>query len=589
MNDDTDKAAPENRRWGSDVVAETIRALGYRHVALVPGASFRGLHDSLVNHLGNHDPAMIVCLHEEHAVAIADGFSRVSQEPMAVILHSNVGLMHATMTIFNAWCDRRPMLIIGATGPVDAHRRRPWIDWIHTARDQGALVRNYTKWDDQPASAEAAVESLLRADQISRTAPTGPVYVCLDAEMQETELDRAVHVPEVARFRPPRPAAAPAEDLQRVLEVLRGARAPVLLIGRVSREMGDWERRISLAQALGATVLTTTHNAPGFPTEHALHALAPVGERPNDAEIAVLKAADAIVSLDWHDLAGFLSARCGSSQTQTPLSTPIVHCSLDGHVANGWSMDHQAMPAVDVRIAADPDRFVGQLLDAVTADAGWSAAVPMIPASEHWTLSAATGPDRAAVFNSEQLAFTVSAFAEGRDVTFARLSFGWPRSACRFRTPLDFLGKDGGGAVGTGPGHTIGAAIALRDSGRMTIGVVGDGDYLMGVNALWTASHERVPMMLIVCNNRSYFNDEVHQERMARARSRPVENKWIGQRLDDPPPDIIGLARAQGFEGGASVRSVEELFAELERGAAVVASGGRYIIDALIAPGYSDK
>ncbi|MBX9908992.1 MAG: thiamine pyrophosphate-binding protein [Beijerinckiaceae bacterium] len=589
MNDDNDKAAPENRRWGSDVVAETIRALGYRHVALVPGASFRGLHDSLVNHLGNHDPAMIVCLHEEHAVAIADGFSRVAQEPMAVILHSNVGLMHATMTIFNAWCDRRPMLIIGATGPVDAHRRRPWIDWIHTARDQGALVRHYTKWDDQPASAEAAVESLLRADQIARTAPTGPVYVCLDAEMQETELDRVVHIPDVARFRPPRPAAAPAEDLQRVLDLLRGARAPVLLIGRVSRDHGDWAQRIALAQALGATVLTTTHNAPGFPTEHALHALAPVGERPNDAEIAVLKAADAIVSLDWHDLAGFLSARCGGSQTQTPLSTPIVHCSLDGHVANGWSMDHQAVAAVDVRIAADPDRFVGQLLDAVTAEAGWTAALPMIPASEHWTLSAATGPDRAAVFNSEQLAFTVSAFAEGRDVTFARFSFGWPRSACRFRTPLDFLGKDGGGAVGTGPGHTIGAAIALRDSGRMTIGVVGDGDYLMGVNALWTASHERVPMMLIVCNNRSYFNDEVHQERMARARSRPVENKWIGQRLDDPPPDIIGLARAQGFDGGASVRSVEELFAELERGAAVVASGGRYIIDALIAPGYSDK
>lgn len=589
MNEQADTKAPAERRWGSDVVAETIRALGYRHVALVPGASFRGLHDSLVNHLGNHDPAMIVCLHEEHAVAIADGFSRVAQEPMAVILHSNVGLMHATMTIFNAWCDRRPMLIIGATGPVDAHRRRPWIDWIHTSRDQGALVRPYTKWDDQPASAEAAVESVLRADQIARTLPMGPVYVCLDAEMQETELDRQVHVPDVARFRPPRPAAAPAEDLQRVLEVLREARKPLLLIGRVSRDSGDWDRRIALAEALGATVLTTTHNAPGFPTEHPLHGLAPIGERPNEAEIALLKGADAIVSLDWHDLAGFLSARSGASQTQMPLATPIIHCSLDGHVANGWSMDHQAVAAVDVRIAADPDRFVGQLLEAVTAAGGWPAAAPIIASGEHWTVSAATGPDRAAIFNSEQLAFTVAAYAEGRDVTFARLSFGWPRSACRFRTPLDFLGKDGGGAVGTGPGHTIGAAIALRDSGRMTIGVIGDGDYLMGVNALWTASRDRVPMMLIVANNRSYFNDEVHQERMARARSRPVENKWIGQRLDDPPPDIIGLARAQGFEGGNPVRSVDELLAELERGAAIVAAGGRYIIDALIVPGYSDK
>lgn len=574
-------------RWGSDVVAETIRALGYRHVALVPGASFRGLHDSLVNHLGNHDPAMIVCLHEEHAVAIADGFSRVAQEPMAVILHSNVGLMHATMTIFNAWCDRRPMLILGATGPVDAHRRRPWIDWIHTARDQGALVRHYTKWDDQPASAEAAVESLLRADQIARTAPFGPVYVCLDAEMQESRLDREVRVPDIRRFAAPRPAAAPPEDVAATLAILRAASHPLLLVGRVSRDEGDWQRRIALAERLGATVLTTTHNAAGFPTEHALHGLAPVGERPNDAEAQLLRDADAIVSLDWHDLAGFLAARSGASQTQVPVAAPIVHCSLDAHVANGWSMDHQALPASDVRVAADPDRFVAQLLEAAGAD--WQAAVPPISAAGHWTRTAADGPDRSALFNSEQMAFTISAFARDREVTFARLSFGWPRSACRFRTPLDFLGKDGGGAVGTGPGHTIGAAIALKDSGRLTMGVIGDGDYLMGVNALWTASHQRIPLLLVVANNRSYFNDEVHQERMARQRGRPVENKWIGQRLDDPPPDLIGLARAQGFEGGAPVRTVDELLAELERGAAIVAAGGRYIIDALIAPGYSEK
>lgn len=587
MQSEAGAAAPTTERWGSDVVAETIRALGYRHVALVPGASFRGLHDSLVNHLGNHDPAMIVCLHEEHAVAIADGFSRVAQEPMAVILHSNVGLMHATMTIFNAWCDRRPMLIIGATGPVDAHRRRPWIDWIHTARDQGALVRHYTKWDDQPASAEAAVESLLRADQIARTAPTGPVYVCLDAEMQEARLDREVTVPDVRRFAPPRPAAAPAEDLAGTLAILRAARAPVLLIGRVSRGSADWQRRIALAERLGATVLTTTHNAPGFPTEHPLHGLAPVGERPNDAEMALLREADAIVSLDWHDLAGFLSARCGASQSQKPLATPIVHCSLDAQVANGWSMDHQALPACDIKVAADPDRFIAQLLEAIGAD--WRPAAPLIPADRHWTLDAPEGPDRSAVFNSEQLAFTVSEFARDREVTFARLSFGWPRSACRFRTPLDFLGKDGGGAVGTGPGHSVGAAIALRDSGRMTVGVIGDGDYLMGVNALWTASHQRVPLLLVIANNRSYFNDEVHQERMARQRGRPVENKWIGQRLDDPAPDLIGLARSQGFEGGTPVRSVDEFIAELERGAAVVAAGGRYIVDALIAPGYSER
>src|ERR1700674_742760 len=170
---------PPAPQYGSDVVAETLRALALPYIALVPGASFRGLHDSLVNYLGNRDPQMLLCLHEEHAVAIAHGYAKVTGQPLAVGIHSNVGLMHATMAIYNAWCDRVPMLIIGATGPVDAARRRPWIDWIHTSTDQGALIRAYSKWDDQPASVEAALNSLARAYSITREAPSAPVYECL--------------------------------------------------------------------------------------------------------------------------------------------------------------------------------------------------------------------------------------------------------------------------------------------------------------------------------------------------------------------------------------------------------------------------
>src|SRR5438552_6635105 len=146
--------------WGSDAVALMLHGLDIPYVALNTGASYRGLHDSLVNLLGNRDPQMLLCLHEEHAVAIAHGYAKVAGRPMAAIVHSNVGLMHATMAIFNAWCDRVPVLVLGATGPVDAARRRPWIDWIHTAQDQGALVRSYTKWDAQPASVPAALEAV---------------------------------------------------------------------------------------------------------------------------------------------------------------------------------------------------------------------------------------------------------------------------------------------------------------------------------------------------------------------------------------------------------------------------------------------
>jgi len=573
-----------NQKWGSDVVAETIRALGYRYIALVPGASFRGLHDSLVNHLGNKDPRMVVCLHEEHAVAIADGYSRATDEPIAVALHSNVGLMHATMPIFNAWCDRRPMLIIGATGPVDAHKRRPWIDWVHTSKDQASLIRDYIKWDDQPASAEAAVESVLRANQITRTAPYGPVYVCLDAEMQEAPLNREVVVPPVARYRAAAPPAAPPETVAAVATALRGATFPVILVGRVSRSPADWDRRVTLAETLGAAVMTTLQNGAGFPTEHPAHVLAPIADRPTAEEAQLLAKADVILSLDWHDLAGVISARSGTSQTQVPTAAMVAHCSLDTYLANGWSMDHQALPAVDIPVLAHPDRFVAQLLEALKDGKPATAPQREFP---HWTKAVPAGPSPDKTFNLDQLALTLTEFVRGRTVTFARLPIGWPRTASRFGGPLDFLGKDGGGAVGTGPGHTVGAALALRDSSRLVIGVLGDGDYAMGVNALWTASSMRLPAMIVVANNRSYFNDEVHQERMAKQRNRPVENKWIGQRLQDPELDLSGLARAQGFEASGPVRSVAALRAALETGAAAVAAGGRFLIDANIEAGYA--
>src|SRR6202140_5434804 len=218
--------------WGSDVMALMLREIGLPYVALNPGASYRGLHDSLVNLLGNTEPQMLLCLHEEHAVAIAHGYAKVTGRPMAVALHSNVGLFHATMAIFNAWCDRMPVLILGATGPVDAVKRRPWIDWIHTARDQGAIVRPYVKWDDQPASPEAAREALLRAMWHTRTAPQGPVYVNLDAEMQEAPLAAPLPPIAAARYTPSVASAPPAEIVREAAAMLLRAERPLFLIGR---------------------------------------------------------------------------------------------------------------------------------------------------------------------------------------------------------------------------------------------------------------------------------------------------------------------------------------------------------------------
>lgn len=578
-------------KWGSDAVAEVTRRLDLKYIALVPGASYRGFHDSIVNYLGNDNPQMVICLHEEHAVSIADGYGKVTEKPMAVALHANVGLMHASMPIFNAWCDRTPMIIFGATGPVDAHRRRPWIDWIHTAKDQASIIRDYTKWDDQPASPQAAVESVLRANQITRTPPYGPVYICLDAGLQESPLTEEIAIPDAARFAPAPSPAVPHDAVLKALNAIEAAKFPLIFMGRVSRKQADWDRRVRFAEAIGAAVLTSSNDPSAFPTIHPLHFAAPC-LRPSQAAAALIKKADLIISLDWLDLAGVLRLSLGTAQTQLPADKTIIHCSVDSIRTNGWSMDHQALPAVDIPILAEPDPFVAQMLDEMdTRKMPKTKNRPEMKGLAHWNAKpmAKSSSGGGAPMTMWDMAMTVREFAAGRAVTFARLPIGWPGEAYEFDGPLSFMGNDGGGAVGTGPGHTIGAALALKGTDRLTIGVIGDGDYLMGVNALWTASHFQIPVMIIVADNRSYYNDEMHQERVAQMRDRPAQNRWIGQRIDDPRVDLVAMARAQGFKSEDPVSTAEALAQALRTGAEIVANGGRYFIDSVVQPGYADS
>ena len=345
--------------FGSDVVADALRALDIPYIALNPGASYRGLHDSLVNYLGNERPQMLLCLHEESAVAIAHGYAKVTGKAMAAAVHSNVGLMHATMAFFNAWCDRMPMVVLGATGPVDATKRRPWIDWIHTARDQGALVRGYTKWDDQPASPVAAREAVLRAGWIANTAPRGPTYVNLDAEMQESKLAEPVAPIDAKRYMPEVKSAAPADVINNAVDLLRGAKHPVMLAGRVSRDLDAWNTRVALAERLGARVVTDIKVGAAFPTDHPLHAGSPGGSVLAPEAADAIRAADAILSLDWVDIAGTFKGLGGT------IAAKVVQVSVDHRLHNGWSMDYQALPPVDVMIACEPDAAVPALLAAL--------------------------------------------------------------------------------------------------------------------------------------------------------------------------------------------------------------------------------
>ena len=511
--------------FGSDVVAETLSALDIPYIALNPGASYRGLHDSIVNFLGNEQPQMLLCLHEEAAVAIAHGYAKVTGKAMAAAVHSNVGLFHATMAIFNAWCDRMPILILGATGPVDAMKRRPWIDWIHTAADQGAIIRNFTKWDDQPASAGAARESVLRAYWMSNTAPCGPTYINLDAEVQEGKLPAPLPAIDAKRYMPPVRQGPSAELVKQAVDILLAAKKPLILAGRMSRKMEDWKRRIELAEAIDARVASNLKIGAAFPTDHPLHIGYPATFATDDL-IAAVKDADVILSLDWVDLGGTFKAIGG-----VPSAT-VIQVSLDQNLHNGWSMDYEALPAVDLFIPAESDATVEALLAAVSGKAK-----PKKPhaARPH---PMKDKPPADSQMAAADMANVLRHVVGDRTTTLTHVSLSWHGEFWPFRHPLDYVGSDGGGGVGGGPGISVGAALALKGSGRMPIAVCGDGDFMMGCTAVWTAVHYRIPILFLVANNRSFYNDEVHQERVAVARNRPVDNKWIGQRIGDPDIDI---------------------------------------------------
>lgn len=570
-------AAESTSRWGSDSIAQVLRALEIPYLALNPGASYRGLHDSIVNHLGNTRPQMLLCLHEESAVSIAQGYAKASDRLMGVMLHSNVGLMHATMPIFNAWCDRIPMLLLGATGPWDAARRRPWIDWLHTVSDQGALIRDYTKWDNQPGSVAAAHEALLRATQIAMTAPRGPTYVNLDAAIQEGPLLEDVPLPDPGRFRAPPPVAPSRATLLQAAALLNGSSAPVILMGRCSRSSEFWHARVALAEKLGARVLTDLKSAASFPTDHPQHA-APPGHFLNARAAEVLRNADLVLSFDWTDLAGTLKQAWGSHN----VSAKVINVSPDAHSHRGWSQDYQALAPIDVYMLCEPDEAVPLLLEVVEQRAA-PASAPAL--ASHGDLQA--GLD--APLSLRALAQAFNEATVDVPVCLTRLPLGWDGAYRHFRHPLDYIGLEGGGGVGAGPGLTIGAALALRESGRIAVAVMGDGDFLMGNTALWTAVHYGIPCLFLIANNRSFFNDELHQERVATERGRPLENKWIGQRIDEPDIDLAAMARAQGALGIGPVTAPEQLGLAIAQGLQAVQEGKVCLVDIRVQPGYDSN
>jgi thiamine pyrophosphate-dependent acetolactate synthase large subunit-like protein len=253
---------------------------------------------------------------------------------------------------------------------------------------------------------------------------------------------------------------------------------------------------------------------------------------------------------------------------------------------------------VDLPIAADPDELVGALLarvgDEPVARPDWpprpepadrTGRAPAAAEEAGPTAPPPAAAEQAGPIDMRRLAAALAEAVGDGPSCAVRLPLGWDGRDLHAGGPLDYLGQDGGAGLGSGPGMAVGAALALAESGeeRLAVAVLGDGDYLMGCQALWTAARQRLPLLLVVANNRSFFNDEVHQERMAVARDRAVENRAVGIAIDDPDPDLAALARSLGLSGHGPVEDPAELDEVLEGAAAEARAGATVVVDVRVA------
>jgi acetolactate synthase I/II/III large subunit len=571
--------------YGSDLVVDLLRGLGIEYTAFNPGASFRGLHDSLVNYGADERPRTILCNHEEISVALAHGYAKATGRPMVAALHNVVGLQHACMAIFNAWCDRVPVLLLGGTGPMDSTRRRPWIEWIHTALVQGNHVRDFVKFDDQPATAAGLAESILRAYRLMTAEPTGPVYVCLDAAVQEDPLPRGVALPtDLQRWVAQAPVQADLDGLRQAAGWLSESRRPVILADTVGRSREATDALRAVAEKLNAPVVDLGSRF-NFPSEHPLEAT----ERRED----LLKEADVVLAVDVVDLWGALQANAARHRPAgfAPRDdAKIISLSISDLLVHSWTSDFQRMQPVDLSLVGESRVALPALLDLL----GTSGSAATERGQRAETLSAAGRAARAewetrartlAQGSSDAVALGALGLAlrdalAGHDWVLSNNELrGWARRLWRIEHPYQYTGTAGGAGLGYGIGASLGVGLAHKGSGRIVLNLQPDGDLLYCSSALWTAAHEKLPLLTVMLNNHSYYNSEEHGLRMAERRGRPAERAGIGTRPEGPSVDFATVARGFGISSAGPITSAADLPRALATAIEAVASGEPYLLD----------
>jgi acetolactate synthase I/II/III large subunit len=574
---------------GGDFMVDVFKTLDIDYLAMNCASSFRGLHEAIVNYGGNVKPEILSCPHEEIAVAMGHGYAKIEGKPMAMICHGVVGLQHATMAMYNAWCDRVPVYVMGGT-IIEANKRGTTPEWVHSAIDIAAGVRDYTKWDDQPVSLQHFAESAVRAYKIATTPPMGPVMLALDAELQENPINDSekLHIPKLSKVIPPQ---ADSGAIAEAAKLLVNAEAPLIVVDRMARTPAGMTRLVELAETLQCAVMDRFGRT-NFPSRHPLNQTF----RRN----AVVGQADVILAIELNDQWGALNAFSDRIvRSSRPLYKPtakIISLGLRDMYLKANFQDFGRFPDIDMSIAGDGEASLPALTEAVKRliDSGRKSAyeargkryaAARLAMMEQAKSDATIGWDSAPITTARMCA---EVYAQIKDEDWSlvgnTINNTWPLRLWNIDKPHRWNGGSGGAGVGYNAPASLGAALANKRHGRLTVTFNGDGDLMFVPGTLWTAAHHRIPLLYIVQNNRAYHQEYMYLQAMANRLGRGVEKAHIGTTITDPNVDYATVARGFGVYGEGPITDPNDLGPAIKRAIAVVKRGEPALIDVVTDP-----
>jgi len=572
---------------GSDFMVDVIRRLDFDYVTTNPGSSFRGIHESIVNYGGNKKPELITCPHEEQAVAMAHGYAKVAGKPLAMLAHGTVGFQHAAMAIYNAWCDRVPVVLLGGNH-YDANERRGGVEWAHSAQDAAGIVRDYVKWDDTPRSLQHFSESMMRAYKIATTPPMGPVVVMLDGHLQEADVGKSTpSIPAMA------PTRRPVGDAGAILEAARrlvAADSPVIAADRLAHDQEGMDLLVELAEALQAPVVNLRGRL-NFPNTH--HLSQGRGE---------LARADVILGLEVNDTYGLIN-RVPDRVHRTPRRTAkndvyVISLGVNDLYLKSNYQNFQRYYAPDLSIAGDAQASLPALIDAVRMEMSRSRRAANSKRERHWrerheirrkdSLEAARYAWHATPISTARLYMELWDLVKDRDwamVSEDRQQSSWAQRLWPLEKYYQYIGGSGGAGVGYGAPAAVGAALAHRAEGRLAVNVQRDGDMMYVPGVFWTAAHYQIPLLTVTHNNGGYHQEFMHLQRMASRRQRGMDgSSWVGNALREPVPDLAKIASGMGCWSAGPISEPSELRPALKRALDVIDNGEPAVIDVLCQP-----